>query len=43
MIELILQMLEICEERTELIDIARGKYKQPESIIDALKYVKKWR
>lgn len=43
MIDLILQMLEICEERTDNIDIAKGKYKQPESFVEAIKYVKQWR
>lgn len=40
MIKLIVDNLKNCKERTESIDIAKGKYKLPNSLKEILKQVK---
>jgi|TARA_A100000171_G_scaffold28890_1_gene26969 hypothetical protein len=43
MIKNILEMLPYVEGGTELIDIAKGKYKYPKTFKETFKTIKEWR
>jgi|TARA_R100000773_G_scaffold487_2_gene861 hypothetical protein len=43
MIKNILEMLPYVEGGSELIDIAKGKYKYPETFEETFKTIKEWR
>jgi hypothetical protein len=43
MIKNILEMLPYVEGGSELIDIAKGKYKYPETFRETFKTIKEWR